>query len=648
MSSNKDPMRILRLAFIVVLLVMLPLRARTTEEVQRDFTELRFGMFIHFSIMTFTGDPWATPNQDVNQFNPTNLDCNQWADAAASAKMKFGILTTKHHDGFCLWDSAYTTNDVASSPWKSGHGDVVREYVNAFRSRGLEPCLYYSVWDVTKGIEAPITSAKMDFIKGQITELLTNYGDIKMLFIDGWSWKMGHKAVSCQIIRELVKQLQPGCLLVDNTHLWCLYDNDMIHYESGGPYPANNTLSALLSRKINTTGGNDWFWAPNVPTASLMSVNDIVSNNLAYLEPQWCVFVLNCPPNREGRLDTNVVNRLAEVGQAWSPNLSRPPLPAQQPQMEHPITPLSATATSATSGHNASYAIDGLNDRYYYSVWQSSTSLPQSITINLGIEHPDVCILYYVPKYVSVLTPKEEGSIKSYRIYKSTNGTNFTEIASGVWNGDTTMKVATFTPTNARYIQLEALSGVNGFAAATEVSVGAASQAATYSGLVGGGDQSDFTPPSPNPMTWAIKPHANGVGSIAMSASTVGDPSGVEYYFTCTAGGGHNSGWQSTPSYTDTGLTPGVTYTYTVKAYDISPNQNQTAASTAASAIATPWIYGDFATNGIVNIEDLPGFLNIWLEDDYNKPAGLDLNDDCIINFYEYAFFAQNWLKGIE
>jgi alpha-L-fucosidase len=510
--------------FIAVLLTALPLSATVTEEQQREFTEFRFGMFIHFSIMTFTGDPWATAHQDVNQFNPTILDCNQWADAAVSANMKFGILTTKHHDGFCLWDSAYTTNDVASSPWKNGQGDVVQEYVDAFRSRGLEPALYYSVWDNTEGIgNHPITPEDIEFVKGQITELLTGYGDIKMLFIDGWSWKMGHKQVPYQEIRGLVKSLQPECLLVDNTHLYCLYDNDMIHYESGGPYPVDNTLPALLSRKININGGNDWFWAPNIPTAILMSVNDIVMN-LWYLEPMWCTFVLNCPPNTEGRLDTNIVNRLAEVGAAWSPDYQRPLLPPQQPQIEHPITPASATATSGT----ASYAIDGRNDRNYYTIWQSLTSLPQSITINLGMEYPNVSILSYVPN-----PTVEDGSIKSYRIYKSTNGTTFTEIASGTWNGDTNMKVATFLPTNARYIKLEVLSAVKNYAAATEIAIGT-------------------------------------------------------------------------------------------------------------------WVYGDFTGNNIVNTDDLPEFFDLWLVNDCNETAGLDLKGDCTINFYEFSLLAQNWLKEIE
>jgi hypothetical protein len=99
-------------------------------------------------------------------------------------------------------------------------------------------------------------------------------------------------------------------------------------------------------------------------------------------------------------------------------------------------------------------------------------------------------------------------------------------------------------------------------------------------------DLADATPPTPNPMTWATPPAAASETSITMTATTASDPSGVEYYFTCTAGGGHDSGWQNSPVYTDTGLTPGTSYTYTVKARDKSLAQNPTTASDPAS-IAT-------------------------------------------------------------
>ena len=383
--------------------------------------------------------------------------------------MKFGILTTKHHDGFCLWDSKFTENDVASIPLRNGQGDVVREYVDAFRKGNLEPCLYYSVWDNTIGIgNGPTTQEHMEIIKGQFTELLSNYGEIKMLFIDGWSWKMGHKRVPYDEIRALVKKLQPNCLLIDNTHLRCLYNNDLIHFEEGSPCPPDNKVPALLSKLIYKDSGNGWFWDERIPTAELLSVDEIVTTHLTFLEPRWCNFILNLPPNPDGKLDKHIVERLKEVGEVWSPNMDRPCLPVQDAQIDKPITPKSASATSG----DAKFAIDGHNDRYYYSVWETSDSLPQSITVNLGQTYDDIYIITYVPKYKKVIIPLTEGNITSYKIYVSLDSTKFTEIKSGEWNGDSNMKVVTFTPVSARYIKLEALSAKNDFAAVTEIAIG--------------------------------------------------------------------------------------------------------------------------------------------------------------------------------
>lgn len=467
---NKKSTSIVALTTITILFIILVQACSPkTEDLQRNFTELRFGAFFHFGIRTFTGGKWGEANQDITKFNPTDLNCEQWADALVAAKMKFGILTTKHHDGFCLWDSKFTDYDVASIPWRNGKGDVVQEFVDAFRERGLEPCLYYSIWDSTAGIgNEPITDEDMKVIKGQLTEILSNYGKIKMLFIDGWSWKMGHREVPYDEIRALVKKLQPECIMIDNTHLRCLYDNDMVHFEDGSPCPADNTLPAILSNLIYKDSGNGWFWDPRVPNAELMSVKEIVENNLNYLEPRWCTYILNLPPNINGKLDDRIVARLKEVGENWKPDMNRSPLPPQKPFNEKPITPVSATATSG----NADFAVDGLNDRYYYSVWETTETLPQSITIDLGKEYDDIGILYYVPKYKPIVIPLTEGSIKQYKIYSSSDNSEFTEIASGEWNGDVNMKVATFPPVTARYIKIEVLSGFDHFAAATEFAIG--------------------------------------------------------------------------------------------------------------------------------------------------------------------------------
>jgi alpha-L-fucosidase len=438
----------------------------TLQQLQSDYVDLRFGMFIHFGILTYTGT-WSQPNLDITQFNPTGLDPGQWADAAVSAKMKYGVLTTRHHDGFALWPSKGSDFNVGHIPWRGGQGDVVREYVDAFRSRGLLPGLYYSIWDNTEGIgNGSITDAQMSYVKTQITELLSNYGPIPILVIDGWSWKTGHRAVSYQEIHNLVKSLQPNCLLTDHTHLADPWEVDTVNFEepSKAWAPATNRYPAQQGNKINSTGGNDWFWAPNI--GGLMTVSNIVTDHLRVLEPLWTNFLLNCPPNRSGVLDDSIVSVLGQVGAAWSPNPSRAPLPEQDPQDEHPYTPVSATATSG----NASFAIDGINDTTLNTMWIPTGALPQSITLDLGQVRPDVGWLGAVPRYANQVG-LTEGNITAYGILVSTDGTTFTEVSSGTWAADGRMKVATFGPTPARYVKLE-VRAFNGAApAVTEISV---------------------------------------------------------------------------------------------------------------------------------------------------------------------------------
>jgi hypothetical protein len=105
-------------------------------------------------------------------------------------------------------------------------------------------------------------------------------------------------------------------------------------------------------------------------------------------------------------------------------------------------------------------------------VWESDKSLPQSITIDLGKSYPDIGILCYVPKYITTAQPTDEGAITSYIIYASEDGTNFTKAAEGKWAADSSVKTAVFPAIAARYVKLEALAAKDGYAAATEISVG--------------------------------------------------------------------------------------------------------------------------------------------------------------------------------
>ena len=141
-------------------------------------------LFVHFGMNTFTDREWGDGTESPSLFNPSRLDARQWARAAKGAGAKAMILTAKHHDGFCLWPTATTTHSVASSPWRSGGGDVVREFVEACRAEGLKPGLYCSPWD--RNHPAYGDSARYnDVYIAQLTELLTHYGPISEVWFDG-------------------------------------------------------------------------------------------------------------------------------------------------------------------------------------------------------------------------------------------------------------------------------------------------------------------------------------------------------------------------------------------------------------------------------------------------------------------------------
>ena len=209
----------------------------------RDFMNYRFGMFIHWGIYAVAAQgEWYQAVQQVpteeyqtyfDQFNPVDYDPRQWAALAKEAGMKYAVLTTKHHDGFCLWDTAYT--DFKATNTKAGR-DLVREYVDAFRAEGIKVGFYYSLLDwhhpdypayedplhPMRGQES-IREAEKEknfdryttYMQNQIRELLTNYGRIDMLWFDYSYHEMTGEKWKATELMTLVRQLQPH-IMVDN------------------------------------------------------------------------------------------------------------------------------------------------------------------------------------------------------------------------------------------------------------------------------------------------------------------------------------------------------------------------------------------------------------------------------------------------
>lgn len=150
---------------------------------QLDWQKMDFSCFICYGINTFTDKEWGTGKEDPALFNPTALDARQWVQTAKDAGMKMILLTCKHHDGFCLWPSAYTNFSVASSPWKGGKGDLVREVSDACKEMGMKFAVYLSPWDMNHPDYG--TDKYNDFFVNQLTELLTNYGQVDEVWFDG-------------------------------------------------------------------------------------------------------------------------------------------------------------------------------------------------------------------------------------------------------------------------------------------------------------------------------------------------------------------------------------------------------------------------------------------------------------------------------
>lgn len=427
---------------------------------QQQFVDLKFGMFIHFNIPTFMDDDWADPDASPTIFNPVKLDCNQWAKVAKSAKMRYGCLTTKHHSGFCIWDTKTTDYNVMNSPLKR---DVVKEYVEAFRKQGLKTMLYYSILDTHHKLRPGfITKMHVDMVKAQLTELLTNYGEIAAIIIDGWDapWsRISYEDVPFQEIYRLIKRLQPNCLVMDLNA--AKYPKDALFYTDIKSYEQNagqhiskesNQLPALSCLPVNKS----WFWKEEFPTSPVKDPTMIVRDNLEPFNQAYCNFILNVAPNRDGLIDPNVVEGLKQIGAAWKDDAAVPELPAYD-------APITATNIAKGKPANSSWSedmwiMDFANDDDFTTAWRSNVKVIKPwLEIDL-----DKCHSFNT---ITITDLRE--SIQSYRLLYEADGI-WKEIYSGNKIGK--VKVHRFDRIWGNKIKIE-IGSTKGQASITELGV---------------------------------------------------------------------------------------------------------------------------------------------------------------------------------
>ena len=312
---------------------------------QYAWQQMELTAFLHFGINTFTGREWGDGKEDPALFNPSELDAEQWVRTLKEAGFKMVLLTAKHHDGFCLWPTATTKHSVASSPWKNGQGDVVKELRAACDKYDMKFGVYLSPWD--RNAECYGDSPRYnDFFIRQLTVLLTNYGEVHEVWFDGANGEgpNGKKQVyDWDAFYQTIQRLQPkavmaimgdDCRWVGNEKAvgreteWNatvltpgIYARSQENNKRLGVFSKAEDLG---SRKI-LEKATELFWYPSEvdvsirpgwfyhaeedgKVKSLKHLSDIYFQSVGYNS----VLLLNIPPDRRGLIHEADIKRLKE------------------------------------------------------------------------------------------------------------------------------------------------------------------------------------------------------------------------------------------------------------------------------------------------------------------------------------------------
>ncbi len=301
---------------------------------------MEFYGFLHFTINTFTDKEWGYGDESPSLFNPTDFNADQIVSAAAVAGMKGLILTCKHHDGFCLWPSRYTEHSVKNSPWRNGRGDVVKEISTACRKHGMKFGVYLSPWDRNhKDYGRP---EYLTYFRNQLRELLTSYGPVFEIFLDGANGGDGYYGGARETRKidrdtyydwpttwNLVRKLQPDtCLFSDagpdvrwvgnergiaGDPSWSTLNKD--DFAPGradearlnrGDRPGSHWVPAECDVSIRP----GWFYHPNEDSKvkSAATLVDLYYSSVG----RGASFLLNLAPDRRGQIPDPDLNSLRE------------------------------------------------------------------------------------------------------------------------------------------------------------------------------------------------------------------------------------------------------------------------------------------------------------------------------------------------
>jgi alpha-L-fucosidase len=316
-----------KLCLLILIFLNLCLSAQQTEFIpvpssaQLEAQQMEFYLFVHFGPNTFTGQEWGYGDEPAEVFNPTALDCGQWCRIAKAAGAKGIIITAKHHDGFCLFPSKYSTHTVRESKWMDGKGDVLRQLSDSCKFYGLKFGVYLSPWDRNHPDYG--TDAYNKVYTGMIREVFENYGPIWEFWFDGACGEgpNGKKQVyDWDLFHSTIRQLSPQTVMFSDvgpdlrwvgnengfagiTHWYTLNTKG---YTPGSGAPSQDTLTSgnvygefYIPAECDVSIRNGWFYRPQ-EDSTVKSAGQLFNIYLKSVG-RGANLLLNVPPDTRGR-----------------------------------------------------------------------------------------------------------------------------------------------------------------------------------------------------------------------------------------------------------------------------------------------------------------------------------------------------------
>lgn len=378
----------------------LPSKAQVT------WNDMEYYMFIHFGPNTFTNKEWGHGDEDPKVFNPTHLDARQWARTAKAAGMKGIVITAKHHDGFCLWPSKYSTHTVRESAWKDGKGDVLAELSAACKEYGLKFGVYLSPWD--RNHPEYGKPGYNQVFANTLNEVLSGYGPVFEQWFDGanggnikqpYDWNLFHSVVyKNQPDAVIFSDVGPGCRWVGNENGFAGTTNwstlNVKGFSPGANGPATKSLNEgnedgeqWIPAECDVSIRPGWFYSPetNDKIKSVSALLDIYYGSVG----RNGNLILNVPVDRDGLIHPNDSTRLMELRRVLDASF------------KNNLAKQAAVTATNTRSNNKNVKVAHLNDGTNATYWATADDATTTV-INLSYKQPVTFNRVVLQEYIAL------------------------------------------------------------------------------------------------------------------------------------------------------------------------------------------------------------------------------------------------------